>query len=67
MGWVSILDNQELKSILNIPGPAKPVAYLCLGYVTSFPERPMLEDAGWEKRVPLEELIFWNAWGQKCQ
>ncbi len=67
MGWVSILDNQDLKPLLNIPEHVKTVAYLCLGYVTEFPGKPMLEEANWEKRIPLEELIFWDGWNQKCQ
>src|SRR6266478_4820830 len=32
VGWVSILDNDELRAILGIPKPVVPVAYLCIGY-----------------------------------
>ena len=66
VGWVSILDNRDLKTLLKIPGHIRPVAYLCLGYVTRFPEKPMLEETGWGKRIPLEELVFWDEWSQKC-
>src|ERR671918_2519748 len=34
MGWVSIISNRELKKILDIPKYIKPIAYLCLGYVS---------------------------------
>lgn len=63
MGWVSILNNQKLKGILGIPARIRPVAYLCLGYVTHFPEKPMLEKVKWEKRIPLEKLISYEKWG----
>ncbi len=65
MGWVSILKNEEVKKILNIPATVIPVAYLCLGYVTEFPPRPMLETAGWEKRIPLDELVYFEKWQEK--
>ena len=36
VGWVSILDKEALQKVLQIPGSIVPVAYLCLGYVSSF-------------------------------
>ncbi len=65
VGWVSILRNEELKEILGIPETIVPVAYLCLGYVTRFPERPELEAVGWRRRVPLQELIYYERWAQR--
>ena len=65
VGWVSIIDNQELREILRIPEGVTPLAYLCLGYVSHFPDKPMLETEGWEKRIPLEKLVFWNQWDKK--
>jgi len=41
-----------------------PVGYLCLGYVESFPERPMLETTGWLPRTALSELVFFERWGE---
>ena len=66
VGWVSIVHNEELKRILSLPENVEPVAYLCIGYVTHFPERPELETAGWLPRVPLEEVIFCDGWGKEC-
>ncbi len=63
VGWVSIVDNDLLREVLSIPPEITPVAYLCLGYVSSFPERPELETVGWLPRLPLEELIFRDRWG----
>src|SRR4051812_13218808 len=42
VGWVSILRNNALAEIFAIPPDVIPVAYLCLGYVDKFPERPVL-------------------------
>jgi 5,6-dimethylbenzimidazole synthase len=64
MGWVSILRNDDLRKILRIPAHIIPVAYLCLGYVTRFLEKPELELSGWRKREPLSKLIYFERWGK---
>jgi 5,6-dimethylbenzimidazole synthase len=63
VGWVSILDPDLLKQVLNIPSYVIPVAYLCVGYVSEFLPRPELEAAGWLPRASLDELIFYERWG----
>lgn len=65
VGWVSILDNNELKSILNIPDHIKPIAYLCVGYVTHFEDKPDLERFGWLNRVDVKDLIYYERWNNK--
>jgi 5,6-dimethylbenzimidazole synthase len=65
VGWVSIFDPAELRALLRIPSHIILVAYLCLGYVTEFLPRPQLETIGWLPRLPLEELIFEDYWGEK--
>lgn len=65
VGWVSILSVSQLKEELKIPNPILPVAYLCLGYPEEFLDRPMLEKAGWAKRIPVDELIFYDRWGNQ--
>ena len=62
VGWVSILDLEELKATLGIPANATPVAYLCIGYVSEFRQKPDLEDNGWERRGSLENLIHFDHW-----
>lgn len=57
VGWVSILDKEALKTVLHIPANIVPVAYLCLGYVDRFAKEPVLERAGWEHRVPLDQVL----------
>lgn len=63
VGWVSILDHGVLKRVLGVPKPVKVLAYLCLGYVSDFAPRPDLETAGWRTRIPVEELIHYESWG----
>jgi len=57
VGWVSILEPAKLRELLGIPPHVIPVAYLCLGYVKDFPQRPTLETAGWLARLPLAEVV----------
>jgi len=65
VGWVSIFEPTKLREVLGIPSHVIPVAYLCVGYVSEFASRPDLESAGWRERLPLEELICYERWGQK--
>jgi 5,6-dimethylbenzimidazole synthase len=60
VGWVSILDVEGLRALLRIPPNVTPVAYLCLGRVDAFPAGPVLEERGWEHRVPLREVIAFD-------
>jgi len=64
VGWVSIIYEQELRALFSLPDSVAVIAYLCIGHVTSFPEIPELEKAGWLPRLPLEELIFYEKWGK---
>lgn len=63
VGWVSIFNQPELQAALGIPPEIVPVAYLCIGYVSHFHDRPELEKAGWLPRLPIEELVFHEQWG----
>lgn len=58
VGWVSILDRSALKRLLAIPDHVEPIAYLCVGPVSDFAERPDLERKGWGKRLPISDLIM---------
>jgi len=62
LGWVSILSNDTLKEILEIPEHVIPVAYLCLGYVNEFEEKPDLETAGWLPRLRLKDVVYFEKW-----
>lgn len=62
MGWVSILKAEDLQDIFDLPENVEPVAYLCLGFVEEFEEKPELEKLGWRKRLDLDELIMDETW-----
>ena len=62
VGWVSILSNEDLKRILEIPEHVIPVAYLCLGHVSNFAEKPDLESNGWLPRLGLKDVIYYEKW-----
>ncbi len=62
LGWVSIIKQQALHSILGIPKGVVPVAYLCLGYVSDFYKKPELETANWRERLPLAEQVYFDQW-----
>jgi 5,6-dimethylbenzimidazole synthase len=62
VGWVSIIHHKRLKEILGIPQFVVPIAYLCIGHVSHFHDRPELEKAGWLPRLPIEGLIHNDRW-----
>ena len=66
VGWVSIMEPEEIGRLLGIPENAEVVAYLCIGQPVKFHDRPELESAGWRRRLPLEELVFSESWGQSA-
>jgi 5,6-dimethylbenzimidazole synthase len=57
MGWVSILDPNQLSRDLDVPAAWSLVAYLCLGWPEEVSSTPELETLNWEKRrdeLPIE-------------
>jgi 5,6-dimethylbenzimidazole synthase len=50
MGWVSILEPDEVHKALKVPDDWRLVAYLCIGYPQEEHDDPELERAGWETR-----------------
>ncbi len=65
MGWVSIFHQADLQEALGIPKGITPIAYLCVGYVSHFHAKPELETAGWLPRLPMEDLVYFDQWGQR--
>ena len=65
VGWVSIIDPAAVATILGLPDEVLLVAYLCVGYPVEFADRPLLERVGWETRLPLDDVIFEEEWGQR--
>ncbi len=67
VGWVSILDQQQLAQTLKLPDNVYPLAYLCMGYVSEFLNQPELQAKGWRSRLPLAELVHGNTWGSPIE
>lgn len=65
VGWVSIFDNGTVQRILNIPKRIVPIAYLCVGQVKGYHNRPELEKAGWRERLPIGSLVHFEKWGHQ--
>lgn len=62
VGWVSIVHHEVVQDALNIPKDIVPIAYLCIGHVTHFHDKPELETAGWLPRMALEDLVHYDSW-----
>ncbi|MFN7103980.1 MAG: 5,6-dimethylbenzimidazole synthase [Pseudorhizobium sp.] len=65
VGWVSIFHDRDVRALLGIPERVEIVAWLCLGYVSELYEQPELAAKGWRQRLPLEELVFRDRWGNR--
>jgi 5,6-dimethylbenzimidazole synthase len=65
VGWVSILHPEAVKEALGIPAGLDLIAYLCIGYVDHFRPAPELEERGWEKRIPLEDVLHLDSFGKR--
>lgn len=63
VGWVSIFHEAALQDALGIPRHIVPIAYLCIGRVSHFKDRPELESAGWLPRLPVADLVYHDQWG----
>jgi len=62
IGWVSIIEKDEVEQLLKLPADVTLVAYLCLGHAEEFRPRPMLEEIGWRGRTPFHETVYHNGW-----
>jgi 5,6-dimethylbenzimidazole synthase len=62
VGWVSIIEDNILRDALDIPVKIEIIAYLCIGYVTHFKDKPELESAGWLPRRTVDKAIHYNKW-----
>lgn len=65
VGWVSIFHEKALQDALGIPHHIVPIAYLCIGHVSHFNDKPELEKAGWLPRLPVNELMYFEQWGER--
>ncbi|MCK8612642.1 5,6-dimethylbenzimidazole synthase [Gordonia sp. C13] len=55
IGWVSILEPNEVAAALAVPPTWKLVGYLCIGYPERENDVPELERVGWQSRTDSEK------------
>ncbi|SOH94215.1 cob(II)yrinic acid a,c-diamide reductase [Monaibacterium marinum] len=58
LGWVSILDPEQLCADLDVPEDWALVGYLCMGWPEIETETPELIRAGWETEAPKPEVLL---------
>ena len=58
VGWVSIIDPEQVIELLDVPKDWALVAYLCVGYPQEEHIDPELERAGWQERVDMKKFVF---------
>ena len=57
VGWVSILDPDEVRHALEVPPAWTLVAYLCVGYPVEAHLDPELQRHGWQDRLPFDSIF----------
>jgi 5,6-dimethylbenzimidazole synthase len=57
LGWISILDPQQVSAALEVPAHWTLIGYFCLGYPAKADDAPELEREGWEHRRPVGDFI----------
>ncbi len=58
LGWVSILQPEEINRILDVPDDWRLIAYLCLGYPQRESDEPELITLGWQDRIDRSKTRF---------
>ncbi len=52
LGWVSILNYNKLKTLLQLPAHEFPLGYFCIGKpATDYDKQPMLQQIGWKDKA----------------
>jgi 5,6-dimethylbenzimidazole synthase len=57
VGWVSILDPEEVKHALDVPSSWTLISYLCVGYPVEAHLDPELQRHGWQNRLPFDSIF----------
>ena len=60
LGWVSILDEQQVLKEIDAKMSTKLIAYLCLGYVDKFYEESELKTLEWKSEKELSECVVFH-------
>jgi 5,6-dimethylbenzimidazole synthase len=60
------MPKMDLAKLLAMPKDSYTAAVLCIGHVDEFYPKPLLEEAGWDSRRGLDEILYENSWGTAC-
>jgi len=52
VGWVSIIEPEKIRQLLEVPADWQLTGYLCLGYPAADDDTPELERRGWQDNTP---------------
>ena len=63
VGWVTLFPPAELADLLDLPDDVVPLGWLCVGWPDERAPDPGLERAGWSQRLPLDEVVVHERWG----
>ncbi|SOD61373.1 nicotinate-nucleotide-dimethylbenzimidazole phosphoribosyltransferase /cob(II)yrinic acid a,c-diamide reductase [Streptomyces zhaozhouensis] len=66
VGWIGFFDERELVHTLGLPEHLEVVAYLCVGYVDTFPEEAEQGQGGWTHRRPLSWVVHEESYGRRA-
>ena len=58
MGWVSILNPEDVNTTLDVPQDWLLIAYLCIGYPEEEHLDPELQRHGWQHRISTKDVII---------
>lgn len=57
MGWISILNPEQVAQTLEVPPDWRLIGYFCLGYPETTEITPELEREGWDHRRDVEQFV----------
>ena len=58
VGWVSVLDPDDVQKALDVPAAWRLIAYLCVGWPLEQHADPELERFGWQARTELGRQVL---------
>ncbi len=58
VGWVSIIDPEQVKRALDVPTAWSLIGYFCVGLPVDDSDVPELVRLGWQDRVNLDKVLF---------
>jgi 5,6-dimethylbenzimidazole synthase len=58
VGWVSILDPDQVNGLLDVPDHWRFIGYLCIGFPAEDHKVPELVRSGWQDRIDVDQVVY---------